>query len=189
MNLPTLRRIARTASCSRRVFPSWATSSSSPDGAFYLWVRALEPDDEAFCEKAKAHELLLVPATCFKSHAGCASATACPPMSSSAPCPLSKALMGGIISSIRQGFRSRAGRGSACSQLRAALFVAWSLASALFRCRLQIASSSGLIVSGSGRLRGTQSLDWASQTHPGLCPSEFEALGCVLFHVIEDFLA
>ena len=39
-----------------------------PDGAFYLWVRALEPDDEAFCEKAKAHELLLVPATCFKSH-------------------------------------------------------------------------------------------------------------------------
>ena len=39
-----------------------------PDGAFYLWVRALESDDEAFCEKAKAHELLLVPATCFKSH-------------------------------------------------------------------------------------------------------------------------
>ena len=25
-----------------------------PDGAFYLWVRALEPDDEAFCEKAKS---------------------------------------------------------------------------------------------------------------------------------------
>ena len=39
-----------------------------PDGAFYLWVRALEPDYEAFCERAKAHELLLVPATCFKSH-------------------------------------------------------------------------------------------------------------------------
>ena len=36
-----------------------------PDGAFYLWVRALEPDDEAFSEAAKAHELLLVPATCF----------------------------------------------------------------------------------------------------------------------------
>lgn len=39
-----------------------------PDGAFYLWVKALEDDDEAFCERAKAHELLLVPATCFISH-------------------------------------------------------------------------------------------------------------------------
>ena len=36
-----------------------------PDGAFYLWVRALEPDDEAFSDAAKAHELLVVPATCF----------------------------------------------------------------------------------------------------------------------------
>ncbi|MCQ4846944.1 hypothetical protein NE582_06890, partial [Gordonibacter pamelaeae] len=31
------------------------------DGAFYLWVRALEDDAQAFSDRAKAHELLLVP--------------------------------------------------------------------------------------------------------------------------------
>ena len=31
-----------------------------PDGAFYLFVEALEPDANAFCEMAKKHELLLV---------------------------------------------------------------------------------------------------------------------------------
>jgi len=36
-----------------------------PKGAFYLWVKALEPDDEAFADRAKAHELLLVPSTGF----------------------------------------------------------------------------------------------------------------------------
>ena len=36
-----------------------------PEGAFYLWVRALEPDAEAFAERAKAHELLLVPSDSF----------------------------------------------------------------------------------------------------------------------------
>lgn len=36
-----------------------------PQGAFYLWVKALEPDAEAFSEKAKALELLLVPSTSF----------------------------------------------------------------------------------------------------------------------------
>ncbi|MCL1798896.1 MAG: pyridoxal phosphate-dependent aminotransferase [Eggerthellaceae bacterium] len=36
-----------------------------PEGAFYLWVRALEPDAEAFAERAKSHELLLVPSTSF----------------------------------------------------------------------------------------------------------------------------
>lgn len=38
-----------------------------PQGAFYLWAKALEPDSEAFCQRAKDFELLLVPATCFKS--------------------------------------------------------------------------------------------------------------------------
>lgn len=28
-----------------------------PDGAFYLWVKALEPDANAFCERAKKYEL------------------------------------------------------------------------------------------------------------------------------------
>ena len=36
-----------------------------PDGAFYLWVRALEPDAEAFCERARAYELLPVPSNSF----------------------------------------------------------------------------------------------------------------------------
>lgn len=36
-----------------------------PDGAFYLWVRALEPDAEAFCERARAFELLPVPSDSF----------------------------------------------------------------------------------------------------------------------------
>ena len=39
-----------------------------PQGAFYLWVKALEPDANAFFERAKAHELLPVPSDSF----GCA---------------------------------------------------------------------------------------------------------------------
>lgn len=36
-----------------------------PQGAFYLFVRALEPDANAFCGRAKRHELLLVPSDDF----------------------------------------------------------------------------------------------------------------------------
>lgn len=36
-----------------------------PDGAFYLFVRAPEPDAAAFCERAKKFELLLVPGDDF----------------------------------------------------------------------------------------------------------------------------
>lgn len=36
-----------------------------PEGAFYLFPRSLEPDDRAFCEKAKAYDLLLVPGSDF----------------------------------------------------------------------------------------------------------------------------
>ena len=36
-----------------------------PDGAFYLWVKALEPDAQAFFERCKAHELLPVPSDSF----------------------------------------------------------------------------------------------------------------------------
>ena len=39
-----------------------------PQGAFYLWVKALEPDAGAFFERARAHELLPVPSDSF----GCA---------------------------------------------------------------------------------------------------------------------
>ena len=38
---------------------------SVPEGAFYLFMKALEPDAKAFCERAKAHELLLVPSDSF----------------------------------------------------------------------------------------------------------------------------
>jgi aspartate aminotransferase len=36
-----------------------------PQGAFYLWVRALEPDAEAFFEQCKSLDLLPVPSDSF----------------------------------------------------------------------------------------------------------------------------
>lgn len=36
-----------------------------PQGAFYMWIEALEPDAQAFCEVCKNHELLLVPSDGF----------------------------------------------------------------------------------------------------------------------------
>ena len=36
-----------------------------PDGAFYLFVKSLEPDSDAFAERAKEHELLIVSAKSF----------------------------------------------------------------------------------------------------------------------------
>lgn len=36
-----------------------------PDGAFYLFPRSLEPDDAAFCERAKKLDLLIVPGSGF----------------------------------------------------------------------------------------------------------------------------
>ena len=36
-----------------------------PQGAFYLFPQTLEPDDRAFCEKAKAYDLLVVPGADF----------------------------------------------------------------------------------------------------------------------------
>ncbi|MEE8715597.1 MAG: pyridoxal phosphate-dependent aminotransferase [Coriobacteriales bacterium] len=36
-----------------------------PQGAFYLWMKALEPDAKRFSERAKAHELLIVPSDDF----------------------------------------------------------------------------------------------------------------------------
>lgn len=40
-------------------------SITPPDGAFYLFVKALEEDAVAFCERAKDFELLLVPSDSF----------------------------------------------------------------------------------------------------------------------------
>ena len=36
-----------------------------PDGAFYLFMKSPEPDANVFCEKAKAFDLLFVPADSF----------------------------------------------------------------------------------------------------------------------------
>ena len=36
-----------------------------PQGAFYLFVKALEEDDGVFCEKAKEYRLILTPAKGF----------------------------------------------------------------------------------------------------------------------------
>ena len=38
-----------------------------PEGAFYLFVKSPEPDAKKFAERAKAHELLLVPSDSFGS--------------------------------------------------------------------------------------------------------------------------
>lgn len=38
---------------------------AKPEGAFYLWVKALEEDDSAFVAKAKEYNLLLVPGSAF----------------------------------------------------------------------------------------------------------------------------
>lgn len=39
-----------------------------PQGAFYLWMKSLEPDEEAFFERAKKLELLPVPSASFGCH-------------------------------------------------------------------------------------------------------------------------
>lgn len=36
-----------------------------PEGAFYMFIKAMEEDDRAFSERAKKHHLLLVPGTAF----------------------------------------------------------------------------------------------------------------------------
>lgn len=47
-----------------------------PQGAFYMWIEALEPDAQAFCETCRQHELLLVPSDGFLTKGGRAWATA-----------------------------------------------------------------------------------------------------------------
>ena len=48
-----------------RALTDYGYSCVYPDGAFYLFVKALEEDASAFCERAKKHELLLVPSDDF----------------------------------------------------------------------------------------------------------------------------
>jgi aspartate aminotransferase len=44
---------------------SYGYSCVEPSGAFYMFPRSLEPDDEAFCKKAMALDLMLVPGSAF----------------------------------------------------------------------------------------------------------------------------
>ena len=44
---------------------SYGYTCANPDGAFYLFVKAMEKDAYAFCERAKKYELLLVPSDDF----------------------------------------------------------------------------------------------------------------------------
>lgn len=44
---------------------SYGYEAVYPDGAFYLFVKALEEDANSFCEKAKSFDLLMVPADSF----------------------------------------------------------------------------------------------------------------------------
>lgn len=48
-----------------KALTDYGFSVVKPDGAFYLFVKALEDDAASFCEKAKKHELLLVPSDSF----------------------------------------------------------------------------------------------------------------------------
>lgn len=56
---------ARNRETLTKALSSFGYTYVEPDGAFYLWVRALEPDAEAFCERARAYELLPVPSNSF----------------------------------------------------------------------------------------------------------------------------
>ncbi len=48
-----------------KALSNYGYTVAQPDGAFYLFVKALEPDAKAFCEKAKKYELLLVASDSF----------------------------------------------------------------------------------------------------------------------------
>ena len=56
---------ARNREVLTQAFSSYGYTYVEPDGAFYLWVKALEDDAEAFCERAKRYELLPVPSNSF----------------------------------------------------------------------------------------------------------------------------
>ena len=62
---PDVEPYARNRSALCRILDAHGYTYVQPDGAFYLWMKALEPDAKAFCERAKAHELLIVPSDSF----------------------------------------------------------------------------------------------------------------------------
>lgn len=62
---PDLRRYDENRHLLADALSSFGYEMASPDGAFYLFVKAPGGDSEAFSEKAKAKDLLIVPGTDF----------------------------------------------------------------------------------------------------------------------------
>ena len=56
---------ARNREVLTRALSEYGYDYVEPDGAFYLWMRALEEEAEAFCARARAYELLPVPSDSF----------------------------------------------------------------------------------------------------------------------------
>ena len=56
---------ARNRTVLTRALSEYGYTYVEPDGAFYLWVQAPGGDARAFCERAKAYELLPVPSDSF----------------------------------------------------------------------------------------------------------------------------
>ena len=46
-------------------FDKYGIETVKPEGAFYLFVKAPSGDSEEFCQRAKEHEILLVPSNDF----------------------------------------------------------------------------------------------------------------------------
>ena len=67
VNAPSLmqRVIKRCIEADARVNLEAYDKNRKPEGAFYLFVKAPEPDEKAFCARAQKHNLLLVPGSSF----------------------------------------------------------------------------------------------------------------------------
>ena len=63
--LPDIEKYAKNRNLIYESLKEIGFDAVRPDGAFYLFVKALEPDAVAFCERAKKYELLLVPSNSF----------------------------------------------------------------------------------------------------------------------------
>lgn len=63
--MPDLAPYARNRTRLMNILDACGYTYIKPEGAFYLWMRALEDDAQAFSDRAKAHELLLVPSNSF----------------------------------------------------------------------------------------------------------------------------
>ncbi len=63
--MPDIKPYERNRARLMKILDDCGYEYIEPQGAFYLWMRALEDDAQAFSDKAKEHELLLVPSDSF----------------------------------------------------------------------------------------------------------------------------